>query len=90
MTEKTKTITLTPDQARIHYFALKTHIKRMKRTLGYSDRKIAEHQQDGDVPMALKVSLSKQQRIQYIINTENELNRMCEIFGEFENGTGEN
>ena len=88
--EETQTMTFTQEQARIHYFALKTHIKRMERALEHHDYKIAEFQQAGDLPMALKEMNKKQRRLNYLFNTQKELNRMCEIFGDLENGTGEN
>lgn len=84
--EETKTITLTQEQAETHIAALVTHIKRMTRKLAHNDMRIAECQADGDLAMALKISNSKQQRIQRIADTKKELERMRQIFGDRYNG----
>ncbi len=83
--EEIKQVPFLPEQAYTHIAALYTHIKHMKRKLHYDDMRIAEHQDKGDLAMALKISASKQKRQQRIAETEKELARMVEIFGDMKN-----
>lgn len=84
--EESKIITMTPKQAKCHITALTLLVDRMERRLEHYDRKIAEYQAVGDLPMALKQSNAKQYRIGLIAETKKEIARMQKIFGDFSDG----
>ena len=88
--DETKTITLSPEQARIHIAALVTHSKRLARKLNHDDEMIAEYMRNGDRELADDAMAKKQRRIHFIMETEDELERMRCIFGDYQNGTSKN
>lgn len=88
--DEIKTIKMTPEQANTHIAALVTHIKRMERKLVHNDRKIAEYLKIGDSSKANAEMKKKQYRIYLIVETEKELARMRQIFGETENAESRN
>ena len=88
--DETKTITLTPEQARIHIVALSVHIERMKRRAERLDAKTAEHRRDRELALALKMQAAKDHRLRMIADTQKELDRMREIFGELKDGKSRN
>lgn len=88
--DEMKTVTMTQEQGNIHIAALVTHIKRMTRKLEQYDRRIASCQEVGDLALALKISASKEWKKRIIAETEKELARLRQIFGDKENAESRN
>lgn len=88
--EEQKTITLTPEQAKIHIISMKVQKKNLLRKLSDYDWKIARYQSNRDLASALGKSISREWHKNLIEEIGKEIDRMEEVFGKYEDSTGEN
>lgn len=78
--DEIKEVALTPEQGDLHIAALVTHINRMERKLIQVNIRIARHQQQGELALAMKLYEGKKKRLRFIAAAKEELDRFREIF----------